>query len=79
MPEMSLASAATISACLAFILAAGIGITTRRGMGLMLIGIVLSSMPDINRVASGFSAGERARSSHEQYEFGRAQSSDHRP
>jgi hypothetical protein len=59
MPETSLASATTVCTVLAFVLAAVAGITSRQGIRLVLIGIMLSLAPDVSRVISSLATNER--------------------
>jgi hypothetical protein len=74
MPEISLASATTIGAVLAFVLAASAGITSRQGIRLVLIGIMLSLTSDVSRAVAGLAAKERVRRAHEQHETRTVQS-----
>jgi hypothetical protein len=52
MAETLLASASTAGAVLAFILAVASGISSRQGIRLLIIGMMLSWAPDLNRAVS---------------------------
>ncbi len=68
MPETSFEWAAAIGAICAFMLAAAIGISTRRGLTLFLIGIMLWWAPDAKQAAAKVAAREEARRSNERHE-----------
>jgi len=59
MPEVSVESIATAGAILALLLAAAAGVTSRRGIQLIFIGVVFSWLPFANEVASRWIAGQR--------------------
>jgi len=59
MPEVSVESVATAGALLALLLAAAAGVTSRRGIQLIFIGVVFSWLPFANEVASRWIAGQR--------------------
>ena len=59
MPEVSVESIATAGALLAFLLAAAAGVTSRRGIQLIVIGVVFSWLPFVSEVASRWIAGQR--------------------
>jgi hypothetical protein len=77
MAETSFASATTVCTLLAFVLAAVTGITSRQGIRLVLIGIMLSLTPDVSRVVSSLATNGRVRRIHEQHEPGAVQSCRH--
>ena len=57
MPEVSVEPIATVGALLAFVLAADAGVTSRRGIQLIVIGVVFSWLPFVSEVASRWIAG----------------------
>jgi hypothetical protein len=59
MPELSVESIATAGAFLALLLAAAAGVTSRRGIQLIVIGVVFSWLPFASEVASRWIAGQR--------------------
>jgi hypothetical protein len=59
MPEVSVESIATAGALLALLLAAAAGVTSRRGIQLMVIGVAFSWLPLVSREASRWIAGQR--------------------
>jgi hypothetical protein len=59
MPEVSVESIATAGALLALLLAAAAGVTSRRGVQLIVIGVVFSWLPFASEVASRWIAGQR--------------------
>ena len=59
MPEVSVESIATAGALLALLLAAAAGVTSRRGIQLMIIGVAFSWLPLVSREASRWIAGQR--------------------
>jgi len=68
MPETSFEWAAAIGAICAFVLAAAVGISTRRGLALLLIGVMLSLASDLRQAVAKVAASEEARRSHERHE-----------
>src|SRR5690242_7434931 len=61
--DVSIESIATAGAVLAFLLAAAAGITSRRGIQLIVIGMLFSLLPHVSGVGSTWIAGQRG--SHE--------------
>jgi len=61
MPEVSVESVATAGALLALLLAAAAGVTSRRGIQLIVIGVVFSWLPFAREVASRWIASQRGR------------------
>ena len=59
MPEVSVESIATAGALLALLLAAAAGVTSRRGIQLIVIGVAFSWLPFAREVASRWIAGQR--------------------
>jgi hypothetical protein len=59
MPEVSVESVATACGLLALLLAAAAGVTSRRGVQLIVIGVVFSWLPFACEVASRWIAGQR--------------------
>ena len=59
MPEVSVESIATVGALLAFLFAAAAGVTSRRGIQLIVIGVAFSWLPFASEVASRWIAGQR--------------------
>jgi len=54
--DISIESIATAGAVLAFLLAAAAGITSRRGIQLIVIGMLFSLLPHVNRVGRTWTA-----------------------
>ena len=52
MPEVSVESIATAGALLAFLFAAAAGVTSRRGIQLIVIGVVFAWLPFVSEAAS---------------------------
>ena len=63
MSDVSIDSIATAGAVLAFLLAAAVGITSRRGIQLVVIGMLFSLLPHISGVGCTWIADQRG--SHE--------------
>jgi hypothetical protein len=61
--DVSIESIGTAGAVLAFLLAASAGFTNRRGIQLIVIGMLFSLLPHVNGVAGTWIAGQRG--SHE--------------
>src|SRR5215469_7458014 len=61
--DVSIESIATVGAALAFLLAAATGITSRRGIQLIVIGLLFLLLPHLSGAASTWIAGQRG--SHE--------------
>lgn len=59
MSDVSIESIATVGAVLAFLLAAAAGITSRRGIQLIAIGLLFSWLPPVSRAAGMWMAGQR--------------------
>ena len=59
MPEVSVESIATAGALLALLLAAAAGVTSRRGIQLIVIGVMFSWLPFASEVASRWIASQR--------------------
>jgi hypothetical protein len=59
MSAVSVESIATAGALLALLLAAAAGVTSRRGIQLIVIGVVFSWLPFASEVASRWIAGQR--------------------
>jgi hypothetical protein len=59
MPELSVESIATAGALLALLLAAAAGVTSRRGIQLIVIGVMFSWLPFASEVAIRWIAGQR--------------------
>ena len=79
MPETCVDLAAAIGAICAFVIAAAVRISSRRGLTLLLIEIVLWWAPDVRQDATKVVASERARRSHERNEPMRLQHRADRP
>lgn len=74
MAETSFASVSTAGAALVFVLAAIVGITSRQGIRLIMIGIMLSLAPDVSRAVSSLAANDRERRIYEQHKPGATKS-----
>ena len=59
MPEVSVESIATAGGLLAFLFAAAAGVTSRRGIQLIVIGVMFSWLPFASEVASRWIASQR--------------------
>ena len=59
MPEVSVESIATAGALLAFLFAAAAGVTSRRGIQFIVIGVMFSWLPLVSKEASRWIAGQR--------------------
>ena len=77
MPEVSVESVATAGALLALLLAAAAGVTSRRGIQLIVIGVAFSWLPFASEVASRWIAGQRG--GYERNEVRRIPGADHGP
>ncbi len=77
MPEVSVESIATAGAILALLLAAATGVTCRRGIQLMVIGVVFSWLPFASEVASRWIASQRG--GYERNNVRRVQGTDRGP
>ena len=58
MSDVSIESIATVGAVLAFLLAAAAGITSRRGIQLIVVGLLFSWLPPVSRAAGTWIAGQ---------------------
>ena len=61
MSDVSIESIATAGAVLAFLLAAAAGITSRRGIQLIVIGMLFSLLPHVSGVGRTWIANQRGR------------------
>jgi hypothetical protein len=77
MPEVSVESIATAGALLALLLAAASGVTSRRGIQLIVIGVMFSWLPFASEVASRWIAGQRG--GYERNNIRRVRGTDHGP
>ena len=68
MAETSFEWVAAIGAICAFVLAAAVGISSRRGLRLLLIGSMLSWAPDVRQAVAKVAASGEARRSHERHQ-----------
>ena len=59
MPRISLESISTAGALLAFLFAVAAGVTSRRGMQWIVVGVLFSYLPFVGEVASKWIAGQR--------------------
>ena len=75
--DVSLELIATAGAVLAFLLAAAAGITSRRGIQLIVIGMLLSLLPHVSGVGRTWIAGQRG--SHERSDARRVERTDRGP
>ena len=75
MPEVSVESIATVGALLAFLFAAAAGVTSRRGIQLIVIGVAFSWLPFASEVASRWIAGQRG--GYERNNVRRVRGTDH--
>jgi hypothetical protein len=77
MPEVSVESIATAGALLALLLAAAAGVTSRRGIQLIVIGMVFSWLPFVSKDVSRWIAGQRG--GYERNEVRRIRGTDRGP
>ena len=77
MSDVSVESIAMAGAVLAFLLAAAAGITSRRGVQLIVIGPLFSLLPPVSRVASAWIADQKG--SHERSDARRVERTDRGP
>ena len=77
MPEVSVESIATAGALLALLLAAAAGVTSRRGIRLIVIGVVFSWLPFVSKDVSRWIAGQRG--GYERNEVRRIRGTDRGP
>lgn len=77
MSDISIESIATAGAVLALLLAAAAGITSRRGIQLIVIGMLFSLLPHVSGVARTWIADQRG--SHERSDARRVERIDRGP
>ena len=77
MSDVSIESIAAAGAVFAFLLAAAAGITSRRGIQLIVIGLLFSLPPSVSRAAGLWIAGQRG--SHERSNARRVGRTDRGP
>ena len=75
--DLSIESIARAGAVLAFLFAAAAGITSRRGIQLIVIGLLFSLLPAVSRTAGSSIAGQRG--SHERSNARRVGRADRGP
>ena len=59
MPEVSIESISTAGVLVAFLFAAAAGVTSRRGMQWIVVGVVFSCLPFMSEVGNRLIAGQR--------------------
>ena len=77
MSDVSIESIATAGVVLAFLLAAAAGITSRRGIQLIVIGMLFSLLPHVSGAGRTWIAGQRG--SHERSDARRVERTDRGP